>query len=227
MTDAADILDRIDVATDRLLGTVRRLTDDDVRRTSLLPGWTVGHVLTHIARNADSLVNLATWARTGVPTPQYVSQESRDADVEAGSTRDAATLYDDVASTADRLRDTLRALPPEAWDVVVEWRSGRRRPASAIPDARLTEVEVHHADLGLDYGFGDIPRDLRLGLIADAVGDWDGVAVRIDDAQSGEDPEGPIVVSGSSGDLLGWVSGRTSGERLRCAGPLPAVPEWR
>ena len=45
---------------------------------SLLPGWSRGHVLTHLARNADGAVNLLTWARTGVETPQYVSQEQRE-----------------------------------------------------------------------------------------------------------------------------------------------------
>ncbi|MGI8680546.1 MAG: maleylpyruvate isomerase N-terminal domain-containing protein [Mycobacteriales bacterium] len=29
------------------------VTDDVSARTSLLPGWTVGHLLTHLARNAD------------------------------------------------------------------------------------------------------------------------------------------------------------------------------
>ena len=31
---------------------------------SRLSGWTRGHVLSHLARNADALVNLLTWART-------------------------------------------------------------------------------------------------------------------------------------------------------------------
>ena len=45
----------------------------------LLPGWTVGHVLTHVARNADAYTNLLTWARTGVETPAYASPEAREA----------------------------------------------------------------------------------------------------------------------------------------------------
>src|SRR5258708_2431063 len=45
----------------RLVG----LTDDEARRPSLLPGWTVGHVLTHIARNADGLARMFTGAQRG------------------------------------------------------------------------------------------------------------------------------------------------------------------
>ena len=31
------------------------LTDEQVRSPFLLPGWSVGHVLTHLARNADGM----------------------------------------------------------------------------------------------------------------------------------------------------------------------------
>jgi maleylpyruvate isomerase len=34
---------------------------------SALPGWSRAHVLTHVARNADAMINLLTWARTGRP----------------------------------------------------------------------------------------------------------------------------------------------------------------
>lgn len=37
----------------RLAEAVDGLTDEQVRSPSRLPGWTIGHVLTHLARNAD------------------------------------------------------------------------------------------------------------------------------------------------------------------------------
>src|SRR5215472_17296509 len=49
-------------ATDRLLASAATLTDAAAREPSLLPGWTRGHVLTHVARNADGLGNLLRWA---------------------------------------------------------------------------------------------------------------------------------------------------------------------
>ena len=33
---------------------IEGLDDAKVRSPSLLPGWSIGHVLTHVARNADS-----------------------------------------------------------------------------------------------------------------------------------------------------------------------------
>ena len=61
-------------ATARLLAALEVLRDLDVTRPSLLPDWTVGHVLTHLARNADSFVRiLAQQAKTGrCPSTQVV-----------------------------------------------------------------------------------------------------------------------------------------------------------
>ena len=47
-------------------------------------------MLAHLARNADGCVNLLTWARTGIETPQYRSAEQRDADIAAGAGRTSA-----------------------------------------------------------------------------------------------------------------------------------------
>ncbi|TDB70584.1 maleylpyruvate isomerase N-terminal domain-containing protein, partial [Micromonospora sp. KC721] len=60
-------------ATARLLRTAETLDAQAVGAPSLLPGWTRGHVLTHLARNADGFVNLLTSARTGERIPQYAS----------------------------------------------------------------------------------------------------------------------------------------------------------
>jgi len=40
----------------RLHRTAAQADDATMRRPSRLPSWTVGHVLTHLARNADSVV---------------------------------------------------------------------------------------------------------------------------------------------------------------------------
>ncbi|MFM8776484.1 MAG: maleylpyruvate isomerase N-terminal domain-containing protein, partial [Actinomycetota bacterium] len=44
-------------AHQRLLTALGSLTDDQCREDSLLPNWSRGHVLTHLARNADSHVH--------------------------------------------------------------------------------------------------------------------------------------------------------------------------
>src|ERR687890_258736 len=94
--DPAGQIHAIDEATGHLLRTIDDLTEDQARGPSLLPGWTRGHVLAHLARNADALINLTVWARTGVPTPMYPSREVRSATIEAQSGRPVAELRADI-----------------------------------------------------------------------------------------------------------------------------------
>src|SRR6478736_10225108 len=48
--------------------------DTALAEPTALSGWTRAHVVAHVAANAEALVNLATWARTGVETPMYASR---------------------------------------------------------------------------------------------------------------------------------------------------------
>ena len=63
---------------------------------SRLPGWTRGPVVCHVARNAEGLVRLLHWARTGIETPMYPSMEARAADIEAGAGRPLDEQLDDA-----------------------------------------------------------------------------------------------------------------------------------
>src|SRR5919197_4025618 len=101
---APDSLAWADEGQQRIDDSVAGLTDGDARAASRLAGWSRGHVLTHLARNADALVNLLTWARTGVERPMYVSSDQRDADIEAGAGRTADELRADLRESAQRFR---------------------------------------------------------------------------------------------------------------------------
>ena len=70
-----------------------RLTDTQIDGPSALPGWNRATLLTHLARNADALGNLLTWARTGVETPMYADPSSRAADIDAGRSPSARGEY--------------------------------------------------------------------------------------------------------------------------------------
>src|SRR5262245_7327678 len=99
--DFAAALDEMAEATDRVLDTLRELTDAEVREPSGLPDWTRGHVLTHVARNADGMANLARWAATGEEQPMYPSVEQRNLDIEAGADRHAADLEGDIEAASE------------------------------------------------------------------------------------------------------------------------------
>ena len=57
-----------------LRGLMSRMGEEAFAAPSLLPGWTRAHVLSHVARNADAMINLLRWAKTGVETPAYPSR---------------------------------------------------------------------------------------------------------------------------------------------------------
>lgn len=140
----------IDETTESLFATVEPLTDADVAAASVLPGWTRGHVLTHIARNADALRNLLIWAGTGVETPAYASAEAREAAIEAGAPRPAAEQFADLLRTAAAFRAEAETMPERGWHATLS-AFGTDIPAMEILTRRLTEVVLHHTDLDRGY----------------------------------------------------------------------------
>ncbi|MEU0738726.1 maleylpyruvate isomerase family mycothiol-dependent enzyme [Streptomyces sp. NPDC006134] len=161
------ILAPIAASTDRFVATVTSLTDAQVQGGTRVPPWTRGHVITHVARAADSLCRLPTWARTGVETPQYASMDARAAEIEAGAGRRVADLVADALGTAARFEEAVRTLPPAAWHAEVRMRTGELRTPATLVSTRLRELEIHHADLDAGYGFRDIPADAARWIIDD------------------------------------------------------------
>src|SRR5689334_10380125 len=138
--DPLVLLTDVDRATDNLQRAVADLDPAVVSAPSALPGWTVGHVLTHVARNADAYTNLLTWARTGVETPAYASPTARADGIDAGADRPVAEQIADLREAHERLADAAAAMPAEAWTFFL---APTGASAAAVPWARLREVEVH------------------------------------------------------------------------------------
>jgi maleylpyruvate isomerase len=150
-------------AQQRFVTAIEQLTDEQVRRASLLPGWTVGHVLTHVARNADSHIRRADAAVRGEVLDQYEGgYAGREADIEAGSLRSAKELVDDVRRSAQAVNETWAALPREAWTGRTRDSSGMERPLFELPSRRWQEVEVHLVDINVGISHSDWPDDFVL-----------------------------------------------------------------
>ena len=127
------------------------LDDATARRPSLLPDWTVGHVLTHIARNADSVVWRLEGAAKGELRDQYPGGlEQRRWDIEAGAGRAAAVLAADVHQTSAAVEQAMAGLPDAAWDAPSRTSRGVVESSRDALLSRWREVVVHHGDLGLD-----------------------------------------------------------------------------
>src|SRR3954466_15583104 len=87
----------------RLLATAAALGDDALPEPSLCAGWSRGHVLAHVARNADALVRVCDVALTGAADTMYDDVESRDADIERDAHRTAADHLLDLRASAAHL----------------------------------------------------------------------------------------------------------------------------
>ncbi|MEA2704561.1 MAG: maleylpyruvate isomerase [Actinomycetota bacterium] len=143
----------------RLFATIRSVDEATVRRPSRLPGWTVGHVLTHLARNADSHVRMLLAAERGETAEQYAGgAEQRAADIDAGAGRPRDALVTDVGQSAIDLEAVWETTSAGGWAGHGLSR-GRRWPCVELPFRRWREVEVHHVDLGLGYEASDWPDD--------------------------------------------------------------------
>ena len=142
-------------AHDVVIAALQDLTDEQARRPSLLPGWTVGHVLTHIARNAEGHVRMFSAAVRGEVAAMYPGgRDQRNHDIEAGAGRPAAELAADVTATAAQIESVWAEMPAQAWAGRGLTVAGELAMADLV-FIRWREVTVHHADLGLGYSWSD------------------------------------------------------------------------
>ena len=152
--------------TGLLLGTARRLTEPDA--PSLCQGWTRGHILTHLARNADGLSALVRAASEGTGEPMYASDAEREADIDAGADRPLPELIADLESSAQRLHTLLPRLEEVDPGFTVERTPGGLRfKAAALPWMRLREVVYHHVDLAAGFTFADVEPELVRDYLED------------------------------------------------------------
>jgi maleylpyruvate isomerase len=183
-------------AQQALVDDLAGLTDDDARRPSRLPGWSVGHVLTHLARNGDSVVWRLEGAARGELRDQYPGGlAQRRADIEAGAPRAAAELVADVVRSSDAVGRVMAELPDAAWDAPSRTSRGVVEDSRECVFSRWREVAVHHGDLGLG----------EVGLPAPLVQEW--LARELPRLGGRTDPA----------QLLAWVIGR---------GDAPELSAW-
>ncbi|CAN7405042.1 maleylpyruvate isomerase family mycothiol-dependent enzyme [Terrabacter sp. LjRoot27] len=216
--------------TDRVASTAASFRNDAVLAPSLCAGWSRGHVLAHLARNADALVRVCDVALTGTADTMYDDTESRDADIEQGARRSAHDHATDIRDTAARLAERLEALRPEHADVRVERTPGGFPiPVGMVPFMRLREVVYHHVDLDAGYTFASAPTEVASLFLRDAANrlahDDAPPSLHIVTTEGDEHVvgDGATRVTGSVADVLLWLArGRTDG--VTFDGPVPTLP---
>ncbi|BCJ50955.1 maleylpyruvate isomerase [Actinoplanes sp. NBRC 14428] len=232
--DPLVLMTDVDQATERLIRTAEGLERGAEHAPSLLPGWTIGHVLTHVARNADSYTNLLTWARTGIETPQYPTPTAREEGIEAGRGRPLAEQIADLRESHERFADAAAAMPAEAWTFHLP---STGRSAAFLPWGRLREVEVHHVDLGRGYTPEDWSDAFALRLLREivggAAGDTPALVLRPHGLEHpltiGAVTDATPSIGGPTRSIAAWLAGRADGADLTVSpdGVLPTPPRWK
>lgn len=224
----ADLLAELHTAQQRLRVLVADLTEDAARAPSALPGWTRGHVLTHIEGVGVALARQARYALRGRLIEVYDGgRAARDAAIEAGHRRSAPQLVAALDDALDEVDASWSAVGAADWDRPVRYRDGTLTTAAL---AWWRESEIHTADALLGRGPGDWSAPFAAHLV-------DFLTARLparsrvtltatDDPRAWTHGSGePVAVRGRLTDLAAWLAGRQPARPLT-GGPLPSLGDW-
>jgi maleylpyruvate isomerase len=230
MTRPSDDIDGCTRSHARLLDELSRLDDETASRPSLLPGWDVAMLVTHLARNADSHSGMVEGAAAGEARQQYPSHEARDADIEAGRGRPAGEAVADLRASIARLEAAWAVLDEAAWGREARTTGGAPNPVADLPFQRWREVEVHLVDLGIgfthhewDPAYVAAELDASVAVLDDRLPAGTGAALTATDLgrrwTAGVDRVS-MQVEAPSRDLLAWLlDRRTDG--------FPELAPWK
>ncbi len=240
MTDTTDLgqaeltalLDAVRCSVARFGSTLDALTDLQAREPSALPGWSRGHVITHVARSADVYWWLLTLARTGVEPGPRADGPALERALRDGAGRGAAELVADVLGSLGRMLDEAEAMPAERWPTMVTALAGWRHPAWFVLHRARRELETHHVDLRLGYTSADWPDDYVTWALGGTVATLSARDFPVSGIQAIDlgrawtlAPTGPCI-SGAGHALLAWLAGRGTPAPLQADHPLPTPPAW-
>ncbi len=215
-------------ALHQLVEAVRTLDDASLRSPSALDGWTVGHVLSHVAMVGDALARQAELAAHGETAEVYEGgAEGRAAGIESGATRSRDEHLDALGAAGARLDAAWDLTDRTGWDAPVTYRDGA---VADVLDCWWREVRIHATDLGevstvqglappatWGLAFTDHLLDflsLRLAEPVLVVRDEDGARsvvgpAGVRAAVPGAD-DALTRVTGSAADVAAWLAGRES-----------------
>ncbi len=226
-----DPLDLLAEATNALVRSVDGLDADALGAPSALPGWSRGHVVAHLALNAEGLTRALVGVVEGSDVPQYDSSAARAADIEelAGAPEDE--LRARFLASCTRLAKATAALQEGHLDATVRRTASGRRTfgARSVPGRRLVEVAVHHVDLDVGHRRTDWPVQTAGALVDSLVPDLGALGPLTLQGLDAErtwrlgGTDGPIV-QGTTADLAWWLTGRGADGLVTDSPPLPDVP---
>lgn len=238
MPDVKRALETIHDATGRLVRTVEALRDGDWQQPSLLPDWTRGHVVAHLALNAEALTSILDGLSRGTPVAMYRSNELRDQEIGELVEEGPAVIRDRLLASGPAFLEAVEHASADSWEeTALRTPTGPPFPVAAIPAMRLREVEIHHADLDAGYVRRDWPAEFVVELLDEVTVDqarWGPFRIEATDLGASwlvggrVTDSGVPVVTGRGADLGWWLTGRGHGDGLHVdAVELPRIGPWR
>jgi maleylpyruvate isomerase len=216
---AAVALNDVHAVADRLLALVADVDDDAARGESGLPGWSRGHVMTHIANFSDGMTRQVEEALQGRVVEMYDGgRPARDAAIESGADRSAADLKSHLTTAVTTLMSSWDKISPTDWPLPILHRNSN---LSAGLGATWRELSIHTTDLNLGITPATWSEDFCTHLL-------DFLRPRTPDnthlilqspTLTWENGTGEqVVLKGTLTDLAAWYAGRTS------PGPIQGTP---
>ena len=207
-----NLLAELHRAADVVAGIAAKLTEEDVKAPSELPGWTRGHVLAHIAGIANAMARQLEFAARGESVELYDGgYEGRTSAIEMAAGHSLAEHRADLDAALERALRAFDALDAAGWRAPITYRGG------VVFDGGLAlwrELVIHATDLGTGRGPETWSRPFCEHL-------FEFLAARVPEGQRFVlQPLGlPPVAIGSGGrstvingmltDIAAWLAGRT------------------
>ncbi|RZT19883.1 maleylpyruvate isomerase [Kribbella sp. VKM Ac-2569] len=218
-------LNEVRAIADQLLAVTADLDDATARADSALPGWSRGHVITHIANFSEAMTRQVDQALQGRLVEVYDGgRPARDAAIEAGADRPAAELRSHVSQAVTTLLASWDKVGPTDWPLPILHRNSN---LSAGLQATWRELTIHTTDLDLgitpttwsddfclhllDFLRARTPDNTHL-ILKSPTHTWDN--------GTGTD----ITLEGTFTDLTAWYAGRPTPGPI--TGPTPDLLPW-
>ncbi|MFI6834028.1 maleylpyruvate isomerase family mycothiol-dependent enzyme [Kribbella sp. NPDC050241] len=223
----SDLIEQLDQSAIRLVTTAVTLSDADIRGPSMLPGWSRGQVLLHVARSADAYTWLLRSARRST---QLGSRPSTTAPPDGAAT--AVEVTGDLQVSLEQFAAEIGEMPADAWSHVVTALAGWPHPAWFTLRRCLRELETHHFDLGRGYGTRDWPTSYVAWALDDTLATMRAQRFPLGSAEAVDlgrtwtiTPGGPSVAAAGH-ELLAWLAGRSEDPGTNSVTTLPVPPPW-
>jgi maleylpyruvate isomerase len=218
-------LNEVRTTADQLLALVADLDDATARGDSNLPGWSRGHVITHIANFSEAMTRQVDEALAGRLIEVYEGgRPARDAAIEAGADRPAPELTSHLDKAVTTLLTSWDKVSPTDWPLPILHRNSN---LSAGLQATWRELTIHTSDLNLGVTPATWSESFCLHLL-----DFlrprtpEGIHLILESEdttwENGTGEE--IRLSGALTDLTAWYAGRPTAGPI--TGPAPDLLPW-